>query len=252
MSVELRDGERIEDLQYKGLRIIQSGEGFRFGTDSVLLAGFARVGAKDRVIDLGSGTGVIAILLQGRTGASLTALEIQPVQCDMARRSVEMNGQPIEVVEADMRTAHEALGRGRFDAAVCNPPYYRADGGRISRKGEGEYEGAATHELFCSLREVSESASRLLRFGGKLFICCPVERLSEAFCALSENSLEPKRLRLVSARADKLPYLALIEAKKGAAPGLKLESELTVTEADGSLTAEARRIYHIEDEGSNA
>ena len=244
MTPELNQGERIEDLQYKDLRIIQSDKGFRFGTDSVLLAGFARVGAKDRVVDLGSGTGVIAILLEARTGAKLTAIEIQAVQCGMARRSVEMNRQPIEVIEGDMRSVHEQIGRGVFDAAVCNPPYYPASAGGISRKGEGVFEGAATHELYCTLEEVAKSASRLIKFGGKLFICCPAERLSEAFCELTRAGIEPKRLRLVAARLDKAPYLAMIEAKKGGSPGLIVEKQLTVYDADGAYTPEVRRIYH--------
>lgn len=240
----LKDGESIEDLQYKGLRIIQNAGGFRFGTDSVLLAGFTKVTAKDRVVDLGSGTGVIAILLEARTGAALTAVEIQAEQSDMAVRSAEMNGQPIEVVECDMRTAHERLGYGSFDAAVCNPPYYPAGWGEKSSKGKGEFEGAATHELFCTLEEVAASASRLVKFGGKFFMCCPAERLSEAFCALTKNGLEPKRLRLVASNGEKSPYLALIESKKGAAPGLKLEKQLNVCDSSGNYTDEVRRIYH--------
>lgn len=248
MSAALKEGERLEDLQFKGLSIIQNDSGFRFGTDSVLLAGFVNVGAKDRVIDLGSGTGVIAILLEGRTGASLTALEIQPEQCDMARRSIEANGQDIAVVEADMRTAHEILGCGAFDAAVCNPPYYPANAGKVSEKGEGGFEGAATHELYCTLEEVAASAARLIKFGGKFFMCCPAERLAEAICALTANSLEPKRLRLAAAAPDKAPYLAFIEAKKGAKAGLRIEKQLTVCGADGSYTPEVRRIYHKDDE----
>lgn len=248
MSIELKNGERLEDLQFKGLRIIQSGSGFRFGTDSVLLAGFAKVGAKDCVLDMGSGTGVIAILLEGRTGAKLTGVEIQAVQCDMAARSAKLNGQDIEFINADLRTLHERLGSGVFDAAVCNPPYYSADRGEVSKKGEGEFEGAATHEICCTLEEVAKAASRLLRYGGKLFECCPVSRLSEALCALSGCGLEPKRLRLVAARADKPPYLALIEAKKGAAPGLVVEKQLDVCDENGRHTPEVRRIYHEDEE----
>ena len=244
MNVTLREGERIEDLQYKGLRLIQRDGSFRFGTDSVLLAGFARIGSKEKAVDLCAGCGVIAILLQGRTGAELTAVEIDPTACSMARRSVEMNGQPIEIVEADMRTAHELLGLGRFDAAVCNPPYYPAGGGQVSRKGEGEYEGAATHDVLCALTDVAASAAKLLKFGGKLFMCCPASRLAEAFAALAAEKLEPKRMRLVASTPDKAPYLALIEAKKGAAPGLVIEKTLTVANADGSYTEEVDRIYH--------
>lgn len=245
---ELKEGERIEDLQYRGLKIIQNETGFRFGTDSVLLAGFANVGRREKVLDMGAGTGVIAILLEGRTGASLTALEIQKEQCDMARRSAEMNGQGIEVAEADMRTAHLRFGTGSFDAAVCNPPYYPTDSGGISKKGENGFRGAATHETNCTLGEVAESAARLLKYGGKFFICCPSARLAEALCELSKNGLEPKRLRLAASSAEKAPYLALIEAKKGAAPGLIIEKQLNVMNPDGSYTEEANRIYHREND----
>ena len=114
MSIELKNGERLEDLQFKGLRIIQSGSGFRFGTDSVLLAGFAKVGAKDCVLDMGSGTGVIAILLEGRTGAKLTGVEIQAVQCDMAARSAKLNGQDIEFIKAYLGASFIIIHQRRF------------------------------------------------------------------------------------------------------------------------------------------
>lgn len=246
MSFDLKPGEKTEDLQYKGLKIIQRSGVFRFGTDSVLLAGWVKAGKNDRVIDLGTGTGVIAILLEGRTGAKLTAIDIQEEQCSMARRSCEMNGQKIDIRECDMRSAHEIFGRGQFDVAVCNPPYYPKNTGAVSKKGSGEYEGAATHELYCSLKEVAESAERLLKYGGRLYICCPSSRLVEAMTALIECKLEPKRMRLVASREDKAPYLALIEAKKGAAPGLIIEKQLNVTNADGSFTEETNRIYHRE------
>ena len=248
MNAELKPGERLEDLQFKGMKIIQNESGFRFGTDSVLLAGFVRAGKKDSVVDLGSGTGVIAILLEGRTGAKLTAVEIQPEQCSMARRSIMLNGQDIAVLQADMRTVHESLGTGRFDAAVCNPPYYPSSTGRVSKKGEGEYEGAATHDLFCTLDEVVESASRLIKFGGYFYMCCPTARLAEAIAALNRHGLELKRLRLVAATAEKAPYLALMETKKGGAPGLIMEKQLIISSADGSYTDELNRIYHRENE----
>ena len=240
MNVDLREGERIEDLQYKGLRIIQSAEGFRFGTDSVLLAGFVRATAKDRLVDLGSGTGVIAVLTEARTGAKVTAVEIQGVQCDMARRTAAMNGQEIGVIEGDMRTVHEELGRGSFDAAVCNPPYHSINAGEASKNAE------ATHELSCTLEETVGSAEKLLKFGGRFFMCCPARRLAEAMSALTAHKLEPKRLRLVASTRDKPPYLALIEAKKGASPGLEIEKQLNILNPDGSATEETNRIYHRE------
>ena len=248
MNVTLREGERIEDLQYKGLRLIQRDGSFRFGTDSVLLAGFARIGSKEKAVDLCAGCGVIAILIEGRIGAKLTALELQPGGCDMARRSALLNGQDIDVVEGDMREAYKTLGRGVFDSAVCNPPYYPASGGAVSKKGEAGFEGAATHDVYCTLPEVAKAANSLIKFGGRFFICCPASRLAEAFCALKGESLEPKRMRLVASRADKPPYLSLIEAKKGAAPGLLIEKQLIIMDTDGSYTRETDEIYHREHE----
>lgn len=245
---ELKTGEKIEDLQFKGLKIIQNEKGFRFGTDSVLLAGFANANSREKVLDMGAGTGVIAILLEGRTGAKLSAVEIQGEQCDMARRSIMLNGQDIEVVEADMRTAHLIFGTGKFDAAVCNPPYYPSGGGAVSEKGEDGFRGAATHDLYCTLKEVAESASRLIKYGGRFFICCPASRLAEALFELKNAGLEPKRLRLAASNAEKVPYLALVEAKKGAAPGLILEKQLNIMNPDGSYTEEANRIYHREND----
>ncbi len=233
--------ERVEDLQYRGLSIIQ-GEGFRFGTDSVLLAGYVRARATDRVIDLGTGTGVLAILINGRTGADVTAIELQPQQADMARRSAEMNGQTrINVRVMDIRTAHEQLGHGAYDIAVCNPPYHSSEDGQASQNP------TATHELTLTVRELAASAAKLLKFGGRLYTMCPAHRLAEYVAALCAERLEPKRLRLVCSVEGKAPYLALIEAKKGAAHGLDVEIPLIITNADGAYTAEANAIYHRTD-----
>ena len=242
----LNPGERIEDLQFKGLRIIQNDSGFRFGTDSVLLAGFVTAAKSHSIIDLGTGTGVLSILIEGRTGAKMTAVELQPEQCDMARRSFLMNGQDIELIEGDMQTAYLHTGYNAFDAAVCNPPYYSTKAGMLSNKGIGVYTSAATHEIFCDFEVVAKSAARLLKFGGKLFMCSPAERLAEVIFALKQNNLEPKRMRTVASVEGKPPYLALIEAKLGAKPGIKWEKELIVCSKDGSYTKEANEIYHRE------
>ncbi len=236
--------ERVEDLQYKGLRIIQPESGFRFGTDSVLLAGFAKVSRSERFVDLCAGTGVLSILINGRTQARGMAVEIQPQLCDMARRSFLLNGQELETAPLDVRTAFMTLGEGAFDVAVSNPPYHKVSSGAASKKGAEGYSGAATHEVYITDRELCKSASRLLKFGGRFYLSYPTSRLADIIDALRANGLEPKRIRPVASVPSKLPYLVLIEAKKGAYSGLVLENTLVIANADGTYTDEVNAIYH--------
>lgn len=238
--------ERIDDLQFNGLRIIQATDSFRFGTDSVLLAGFAQPKRTDECIDLGAGSGVLSILLNERTGCRMTAVEADAAQCGRLERSIGMNGQTdelrfgrgIRVLHADYIKNTKQIGLCCFDSAVCNPPYFRRDCGEVPAFG------TATHELTADIGSVARAASALLKFGGKLFICFPSFRLSEAFVALSMAGVEPKRLRLVSVRAEKAPYLALIEAKKGARSGLIIEKPLMIHSENGEYTDEVKEIYH--------
>ena len=238
--------ERVDDLQFNGLRIIQSSDSFCFGTDSVLLAGFANPKRSDNCIDLGAGSGVLSILLNERTGCRMTAVEEDAAQCGRLERSVIMNGQTdelrfgrgIQVLHADYIRNTKELGLCAFDSAVCNPPYFRRDCGIISASG------TATHELTADIGSVARAASALLKFGGKLFICFPSFRLSEAFLALNAAGMEPKRLRLVSVRAEKAPYLALIESKKGAKSGLIIEKPLIIHSENGEYTDEVKELYH--------
>lgn len=238
------DGERVDDLQYKGLRIIQSPAAFCFGTDSVLLAHFARDGMKNapkrsRVLDLGAGTGVLSLLLHGGTGLGVTAVELDPAQYSRLCRSLELNGlapEAVAPVNADFLDPALDLG-AKFDYAVCNPPYFGAKQGKLSLNAE------ATHELSSDTRGVALAARRQLKFGGKLFICYPCSRLAEALRVLAENGLEPKQLRLVETRAGAKPYLALIRANRGAKPGLVVENNLTIHAPDGQYTEEVQSYY---------
>lgn len=246
MEIPIYENECIEDLQFDGLRIIQDNRGFRFGTDSILLAGFAKASKRERVIDLGSGNGVLSILINGRTGAKVVGVEIQPEQCERAARSVTLNGQSdIIFINGDMRSIHRTMGLGGFDVGICNPPYYAKEGGYISKKGTKGYDGVATHDIECGVTEVAEAASKLLKFGGRLYICYPTARLAEIITALSYSGLEPKRLRLVCSMSSKPPYLALIEAKKGGGKGMIVEKNLTVYAENGKYTDEVAAIYHM-------
>lgn len=237
----LKPGEHMDSLDYNGMVLIQHNNSFCFGTDSVLLANFARVNAKDCCIDLGAGSGVLSVLIHARTHCRMIAVEVDSEQCERLERTIIINGiqQFVEVRNMDYIEECSEIGIGKFDAAVCNPPYFRSDCGTVSNKA------CATHEVLADIDGIAEAASSLLKFGGKLFICFPADRLCEAVCALCTNELEPKRMRLVSSTPNKKPYLCLIEAKKGGKHGLIVEKELIIYNEKGEYTEELRRIYHL-------
>lgn len=240
----LASNERIDDLNYKGMVLIQSGDSFRFGTDSVLLSGFVRASKNDHIIDLGAGSGVLSVLIHARTHCKVTAVEVDKLQCGRLVRSAELNGisEYLDIVNADYIKNTDSLGRGRYSCAVCNPPYFRTDCGPVSNRA------GATHEECADIYSIARAASDLIKFGGKLFICFPSQRLAEAICALKQADLEVKRLRPVCSTPSKPPYLCLIEAKKGAKPGIIFDTNLIICDENGEYTAETRKIYHIDGE----
>lgn len=241
------EGERIDDLQLCGLRIIQKDSGFRFGMDAVLLADFARVEERDRVADFGTGTGILPLLLAGRgRGAHFDALELQEDMADMARRSVRLNGltERIEVHHCRVEDADRVIAPGSLDAIVCNPPY--GVPGTTLLNPEKKL-STARHQSESGLTEWYRMAYRLLRGKGRFHMVYPAPRMLEAMTALSKARLEPKRFRLIYPYADKPANLVLIEAMKDAKPMLHPEPPLIVYEKDGSMTPELRRIYHITD-----
>ncbi|MBO4501830.1 MAG: methyltransferase [Clostridia bacterium] len=248
----LREGERVDDLQFKGLRLIQSPAAFCFGTDSVLLTHFAlcalaRAKRCARIVDMGSGSGAISLLLAAKTGLCVTAVEIDEDQCERFSRTLALNGigsdgaengiGGIKIVCADYLSGELKIEQ-KFDHAVCNPPYFKLGSG-----GSPKHSGA-THEESADIFSIAEAARRLLKYGGSFSLCFPAERLAEALTALSVNALEPKTLRLVRTKAGKKPYLALIRSKHGAKPGLTVEDELTVLDEDGKYTPEVQRYYN--------
>lgn len=239
-------GERLDSLQFQGLKIIQKEKGFCFGTDSVLLADFASVRSGDRVVDLGTGTGILSILMASRQEKSTyLALEIQPDMADMARRSVALNGFQgrIAVLTCDFRTIPSQIGYGGFTLAVCNPPYGKAGGTLPSLNEE---QRIARYEDTCTVEDMAHSATALLRTGGRLAVIYPASRALELMCALRNEHLEPKRVRTVHSRVDREPKLILLEAVKGGGSMLHWLPPLILSEADGSPTAEFKRIYRVE------
>lgn len=208
-----------DDLQCKGLVILRDTERFSYGHDAVLLANFTRAKAGERLADLGTGTGVIALLVCAKTGASVVAVDIDAACVALAQKSVELNGlqDRIEVMEADIRTMG-AAALGVFDAAVCNPPYFA---GGTESPNPSRRRSAFQGE--CTLWDAAACAGRILKNGGRFFICYPARLLAPLCAALMGEKLAPKRVCLVRARAGKPPYLVLVEARKNARAGAAIE-----------------------------
>lgn len=230
-----------------GMRILQKEGGFRFGMDAVLLADFARVEARDRAADFGTGTGILPLLLIGREkSAHVDAFEIQLDMADMAARTMALNGltERVAVHGLPVERAHEIIPDGTLDAIICNPPYGQP--GQTLRN-PSEALSLARHQAAEGLRGWLTTAYRLLKGKGRLAMIYPAPRMLELMRALSAAHLEPKRFRLVYPYADKPANLVLIEAQKDARPMLHPMPPLIVYEADGSMTEELKRIYHLTD-----
>lgn len=243
MRIELKEGERIDELQRDGYRIIQNRDGFCFGMDAVLLSGFARVYRRERVLDLGTGTGVIPILLKAKTdGAHFVGLEIQETSADMARRSVLLNhlSQDVSIVEGDIREAVSIFGKASFDVVTSNPPYMTGSHGLINAKMP---KAIARHEILCTLEDVVSQASALLRDGGRFYMVHRPFRLAEIMNVMVTYHLEPKRMRLVYPFADREPNMVLLEGLKGGNSRITVEKPLIVYREPGRYTDEVSEIY---------
>lgn len=243
MKIELKEGERLDALHRNGYRIIQNKEKFCFGMDAVLLSGYAAVKAGERAIDLGTGTGIIPILLAAKTqGEHFTGLEIQPESADMARRSVRLNGleEKISIVEGDIRKAGELFAAASFDVVTSNPPYMTGSHGLVNPDLP---KAIARHEICCTLEDVAAQTERLLRPGGRFYLVHRPFRLAEIMTVLTAHHLEPKRMRLVYPFIDKEPNMALIEAMRGGRPRITVEKPLIVYKAPGVYHSEIYDIY---------
>lgn len=242
-DVLLKENERIDDLQRNNYKIIQDPDRFCFGMDAVLLSGFARVSEGAKVLDLGTGTGIIPILLKAKTKAAhLTGLEIQAESADMAARSVKLNGlcEKIEIVNGDIKEAVRIFGAASFDVVTCNPPYMTEHHGLTNLQ---EPKAIARHELLCSLEDVISQSAKLLKPGGNFFMVHRPFRLTEILVLLHQYRLEPKRMKLVYPFVDKEPNMVLIEAKRGAKSRMTVEKPLIVYKKPGVYTDEIYDIY---------
>lgn len=240
----VNSNERIDDLQRFGLKIIQSPDQFRFSTDAVLISEFANVKSDDVCIDLGTGTGVIPLLVYARRRPKkIIGLEIVPEMVDMASRSVAMNelSDRIEIVEGDIKNAFNLFEKGTFDVVLSNPPYIKAGTGSVSYDDKL---ALAKHEVACSLEDVVYSASKLLKPKGRFCMVHKPKRLCDIICAMSSSNITPVRLKFVQSYEKADPIMVMIEGVKDVSGVLRVYPPLVLYEEDGSYTEELSRIYY--------
>ncbi len=233
-------GEHIEQLG-NSVNLIVS-KNHTFGTDALILAYFSSPKIHDTACDFGSGCGIIPFLWMrdGKCG-SIFAVELQQDACDQMERSLKLNeiGEKITVLNRDLKNLKDDFSAGSFDLVTMNPPYKCADCGIESVT---ESARLARHETACTIDDITESAARLLRFGGRLCICHRPERVFDAMTAMRTHGIEPKKLRFVSKRGDTQPWLVLIEGRRGGKNGLKVEKPLIVETDSGTLSDEMLKI----------
>lgn len=239
----LLQDERIDDLQRNHLKIIQNTKKFCFGIDAVLLSGFATVKEGEIVLDLGTGTGIIPILLEGKTkGKHFYGLEIQEESASMARRSIILNHQEdkISIITGDIKEASKIYGAASFDVITTNPPYMIGNHGLTNPNKE---KAIARHEIHCTLEDVIKESSKVLKENGRFYMIHRPFRLAEIIVEMRRFRLEPKQIRLVHPYRDKEPNMVLIEGIKGAKPRVNIGAPLIVYESPGVYTDEIIDAY---------
>lgn len=244
VRIKVMSAGESEKLRPKDLKILQTEDGYRYSIDPFLLAAFVSLSAGANVADLGSGSGVIALLLSQKDPvAKVVGLELQDALVERSRHTVALNGfqDRIKIVQGDVRALPASLMPGSFDVVVSNPPYRTAGSGRLAL---GDERSRARHELAGGLVDFLTAASSLLKSGGLFFIVYLAERLPELMAEMSCLKLEPKRLRMVFSREGGEARLILVEGRKNARPGMKIESPLVLYKGGGrDYTDEVLAMY---------
>ncbi len=236
--------ETLEQLNIGQLQFIQPQQGYRFSVDAVLLADFLSAKPDERLIDLGSGTGIIPLLSAVLTPArEIIALELQDRLAELAKRNIAINSldHRIRIIQGDLRQVSQVFRAGEFDVLCSNPPYRKAGTGR---RNPGEEQAIARHEILCSLDDVLTACKYLIKPGGKVFLIYLPERLSELLAGLSQYRLEPKRMRCVHSSKNTTASLVLVEAQRDANSGLIVLPPLFLYSQKNMYSSEAKRILH--------
>lgn len=245
MTIHLKPEERLDDLQVNGYEIIQHPGKFCFGMDAVLLSNFARVRKGERVLDIGTGTGIIPILLTAKTeGQSFVGLEIQEESADMARRSVMHNHleEKVEIVNGDIKEATEVFGLASFDVITTNPPYMIGHHGIANAS---DTKAIARHEVLCTLDDILRESARMLKPRGRFYMVHRPFRLAEIISKMVQYGMEPKRMRMVHPFLDKEPNMVLIEGIRGANSRMTVEKPLIVYREVGVYSEELLGEYGL-------
>lgn len=243
--MELKENERIDDLEFKGYKIIQNSEGFCFGIDSVLLSDFAKdIRHNSKVMDLGTGTGILCILLAGKTKLKeIYGIEIQEEVADMARRSVELNSlqDKVKIINESILNLEKIFEKGSIDAIVTNPPYKKLNTGL---QNDNEKKVISRHEITANLEDFIRISKDMLKDKGEFYMVHRPERLVDIIYLMRKYKIEPKQIRFVAPKIGKEPNLVLIKGVKNAKEFLKFDNILYVYNEDGSYTEELLKIYH--------
>ena len=224
----IKSGERLDDLQLNGLELIQDPNKFCFGVDAVFLSDFVRVKPGETVLDMGTGNGIIPILLSAKTqGKKFTGLEIQPDTAEMARRSVRLNHleERIEIVTGDIKEAAEIFKPAFFDVITTNPPYMPAEHGL---RNPDSARAIARHEVMCSLDDILRESMRLLQDKGRFYMIHRTFRLTEIMIKMNQYKIEPKRIQFIYPYIDKEPAMVLIEGVRGARSRVTVEPPIII------------------------
>ena len=244
-NIRLKENERVDDLEFKGLKIIQNKEGFCFGIDSILLSDFAKnIKRGTKVLDLGTGTGIIATLLCGKTELSeITGIEVQEEVYDMAKRSIQLNHleDRFKIIQDNILNLNKYFEKNTFDAIVTNPPYKKKETGI---QNEDTRKLISRHEIEASIEDFVKISKEMLKDKGEFYIVYRPERLVDLLSIMRKNKIEPKKIRFVYSNIQAVSKLVLVQGVKNAKPFLKLEPNLYIYDEKGNYTDEISKIYH--------